>query len=86
MANGSMANGSNGRHAAMFLAGIAADETVGHWWLGIFGTDMLPMQFGPLTVTQSLNEALMVIWPVALVFLVWYAWFRKEKQPLVTAR
>ncbi|MFZ9882075.1 MAG: hypothetical protein ACO3QC_11805, partial [Phycisphaerales bacterium] len=59
-------------------AGIAADETVGHWWLGTFGKDMLPMNVGPLTVTAPVNVGFMVIWPMALAFLVWFAWFRKE--------
>ena len=80
-----MANCTNGRHAAMFLAGIAADQTVGHWWIGTLGRDLLPMQIGPLNFTPSLNNLLMAAWPVVLAALVWYAWFRKERPAVATA-
>jgi hypothetical protein len=60
---------SRGQQAAMFLAGIAANETLGHWWLGTLGRDMLPMKFGQFTVT------------VVLGGLVWFAWVRKERIP-----
>ena len=76
-----MTNGMNGRHAAMFLAGIAADETLGHWWLGTLGKDMLPMKVGPWSITTDVNVGFMIAWPVALAALVWYAWFRKERVP-----
>ena len=78
--NGNGVHGMKARLAAMFLAGIAADETVGHWWLGTFGRDMLPMQFGGLTVTSTLNTAMMVIWPVVLVLSLWFAVFRKGRR------
>jgi hypothetical protein len=67
------------QHAAIFLAGIATQETIGHWWLGTFGRDMLPMRIGPWTVTEQANIAFMIGWPVILAFLAWYAWFRKER-------
>lgn len=77
--NGNGVNGMKARFGAMFLAGIAADETIGHWWLGTFGRDMLPMQVGALTVTSTLNTAMMVIWPALLVLSIWFAWFRKGR-------
>lgn len=83
--HGNGVHGMKARLAAMFLAGIAADETVGHWWLGTFGRDMLPMQFGGLTVTSTLNTAMMVIWPVILVLSLWFAVFRKGRRA-ATAR
>jgi hypothetical protein len=76
-----MTNGTNGRHAAMFLAGIAADESLGHWWLGTLGKDMLPMKVGPWSITADVNVGFMIAWPVVFAILVWYAWFRKERLP-----
>ena len=72
---------SKGRQAAMVLAGLAADETVGHWWLGTLGKDMLPVRVGPWSITAEANMVFMIGWPLALAFLAWYAWFRKERVP-----
>ena len=71
----------NGRQVAMVLVGYAANETLGHWWLGTMGRDMLPMRIGNWSVTQDVNLGFMIGWPVVLGFLVWYAWFRKERIP-----
>ena len=70
---------SRGQQAAMFLAGVAANETLGHWWLGTLGREKLPVTIGPVTVTEQANIAFMIGWPVFLAFLAWYAWFRKER-------
>lgn len=68
-----------GRDVAMVLVGVAATETVGHWWLGTMGRDMMPIKFGNLwTVTPEFNLLLMIAWPVALAVLVWLAWFRRQ--------
>ena len=72
---------NQGKQFAMVLTGVAADETVGHWWLGTFGRDLLPLNMGPWTVTTEANMAFMVAWPAVLAFVVWYAWFRKERMP-----
>lgn len=72
---------SRSRQAAMVLAGLAADEAVGHWWLGTLGKDMLPVKVGPWSVTAEANTLFMIGWPVMLAFLVWFAWFRKERIP-----
>lgn len=80
-----MAHCTNGRHTAMFLAGIAADQTASHWWIGTLGRDLLPMQVGPITFTPMLNIGLMVAWPVVLAALVWYAWFRKDERTVATS-
>ena len=72
---------SRGQQAAMFLAGIAANETLGHWWLGTLGRDMLPMKLGQWTVTEQANVAFMIAWPMVLGGLVWFAWVRKERIP-----
>jgi hypothetical protein len=72
------ANGHS-RQAAMFLAGVAADETLGHWWLGTLGRDALPMKVGPWSITSDVNVGFMIAWPAVLVTLVWFAWFRKER-------
>ena len=72
---------TKGRMAAMFLAGVAANETVGHWWLGTFGKDLLPVKVGPWSIGAEANSVLMIAWPLVLVALAWYAWFRKEHVP-----
>ncbi len=59
---------------AKFFAGIAAHETVGHWWLGIWGHDLLPIRFAGITFTEQVNLVLMAVWPVVLAALVYYAW------------
>ena len=72
---------SRGQQAAMFLAGVAANETLGHWWLGTLGREKLPVTLGPVTVTEQANMAFMIAWPVVLGGLVWFAWVRKERIP-----
>jgi hypothetical protein len=74
---------SNGhaRQAAMVLFGVAADETLGHWWLGTMGKDMLPMKVGPWSITSEVNVGFMIGWPIALAFLGWFAWYRKDRVP-----
>jgi hypothetical protein len=71
------------REVAKFLSGIAANETLGHWWLGIWGKHLLPMQLGWFAWTDTMNTFAMVFWPIVLVTLVWYAWVRKTgRNPL----
>ena len=69
----------NLREAAKFLAGIAAGESLGHWWLGIWGQHLLPMPLGWFTFTASMNSVVMVLWPALLVSLVWFAWLRQPR-------
>ena len=72
---------SRAQLASMFLAGYAANETLGHWWLGTLGRDMLPLKVGQWTVTEQANIAFMIAWPVVLGGLVWFAWVRTERIP-----
>ncbi len=67
------------REVAKFLSGIAFHETLGHWWLGIWGQDMLPWKFSWFTFTSTINVFAMVIWPIVLVALVWFAWLRRPR-------
>ena len=70
------------RDLLLVLVGIAANETLGHWWLGTVGRDVLPLRIGDRwTVTPEFNLALMILWPVILGILVWAAWFRKVPEP-----
>lgn len=62
---------------AKFYAGIAAHETLGHWWLGTWGRDLLPWRFGSFAFTPEYNMVLMAAWPAVLVLLVYYAWIRQ---------
>lgn len=66
------------REVAKFLSGIAFHETLGHWWLGIWGKDMLPWEFSWFTFTSEMNTACMVVWPVLFLSLAWYAWLGKS--------
>jgi len=70
---------SHGRDLAKFLAGVAANETVGHWWLGIWGRDLLPMKIGGFTFTNTFNMFSMIAWPILLAFLVYWGWFHQPK-------
>ncbi len=63
---------------AKFFAGIAAHETVGHWWLGVWGRDLMPIKFAGITFTEQYNMVLMAAWPIILAALVYYAWIRKQ--------
>jgi len=65
------------REVAKFLSGIAFHETIGHWWLGLWGKDLLPWKFSWFTFTSTVNTVAMVIWPIVFIALVWFAWLRK---------
>lgn len=66
------------REFAKFLSGIAFNETLGHWWLGIWGKDMFPWEFPWFTFTNEMNTACIVVWPVLFFSLAWYAWCGKS--------
>jgi hypothetical protein len=59
------------RDAALFFAGVAASETLGHWWLGLSGK--LPMDLGWFTLGRGLNMGAMIAWPIVLVGLLFCA-------------
>jgi hypothetical protein len=64
------------REVAKLCSGIAFHETLGHWWLGIWGQHMLPWTFGWFTFTSTINTVAMVLWPIVFLALVWFAWLR----------
>lgn len=64
------------REFAKFFSGFAAAETLGHWWLGTWGREMLPMKFSWFMFTEQWNYFSMAFWPVVLVALVYFAWVR----------
>jgi hypothetical protein len=66
------------RNVAIFVAGIAADETVGHWWLGLWGRNLLPLKLGWFTFTPELNWFAMAFWPVLLAAIVYFVWCRRR--------
>ncbi len=66
------------REVAKFLSGIAFNETVGHWWLGIWGRDLLPWDFGSFTFTNTMNQTCMVVWPLILGACIWLGWLKKQ--------
>lgn len=66
------------REIAKFLSGVAFSESIGHLWLGIWGQDMLPWRFSWFTFTSTTNSVAMILWPMALLGLVWFGWFRKH--------
>jgi len=68
-----------GRELAKFFSGVAANETIGHGWLGIWGKDLLPMKIGGFTFTSTINTYAMIVWPLVLIALVYYAWLHKTR-------
>jgi hypothetical protein len=69
------------RDLLLVLVGMAANETLGHWWLGTIARDVLPIRIGDRwTITPEFNLALMIIWPVILSALVWFAWFKRTPE------
>jgi hypothetical protein len=70
------------REIAKVLCGYAGAETIGHWWMGIWGRDLLPMDLGWFTFTAAFNVFAMVAWPLVLIALVYVAWFRKADPTL----
>jgi hypothetical protein len=74
---------SLGRELAKVAAGFAASETLGHWWIGIWGAKLLPMDLGWFTFTREMNQIVMIVWPLVLLALIIYAWGTKaqEKTP-----
>lgn len=68
-----------GRDAAKFFAGLAAGETLGHWLLGLMGTDIFPITVGRFTFTSGWNTFAMILWPVALAALVYAGWIMGER-------
>jgi len=71
------------REIAKVLTGYAGAETVGHWWMGIWGRHLLPIDMGWFTFTPALNTFAMIVWPLVLVALVYVAWFRKRETAFV---
>ena len=64
------------KELAKFFAGVAADQTVVHFALGVSG--VLPLKLFGISLTQRLNTFGTVFWPIVLILLVYYAWIRKE--------
>ena len=70
---------------AKFLSGYAAAETLGHWWIGIWGRHLLPMDVGWFTFTPAFNTFAMIVWPLVLAALGYFAWCRKAQPASVQA-
>ena len=68
------------RETAKFFAGYAAAETLGHWWMGIWGKDLLPMDLGWFTFTASVNMFAMIAWPLVLIALVYVGWLHQGRR------
>jgi hypothetical protein len=67
------------KDAAKFFAGFAANETIAHWMLGLWGANLFPMKFLGLTFTREFNWFAMAIWPLVLVLCVYFGWRRGDK-------
>ncbi len=65
------------REFAKFFAGFAAQETLGHWFLGIWGRDYFPIRLGGFEFTPQHNLFVMTGWMLVCMGLVYYAWLRK---------
>jgi hypothetical protein len=71
------------RDIAKFFSGWAAAETVGHWWMGTWGRELLPMELGWFTFTPAINTFAMTAWPIVLAGLVYFGWFYKGEPTFV---
>lgn len=74
------------REFSKFLSGIAFHETVGHWWLGIWGTSLLPWKTTWFTFTADMNTVAMIAWPIVFMVLVWYGWGHERTAELPGSR
>jgi hypothetical protein len=74
------------REVAKFLAGYAAAETIGHWWMGTWGRRLLPMDLGWFTFTRGVNTFAMTFWPLVLAGLVYLGWYRRPVPAVVAGR
>lgn len=76
---------SRSREFAKFFAGLAGGETLGHWFLGLMGTDVFPITVGRFTFTSTWNNFAMAFWPLALAALVYVGWLKGENTDLPAA-
>jgi hypothetical protein len=74
------------REIAKFLSGYAGAETLGHWWMGIWGRHLLPIDLGWFTFTPTFNTFAMIVWPLVLAALVYVGWVRKAEPAVVEQR
>lgn len=65
------------RDIAKFVAGFAANETLGHWMLGSFGTHLFPMKIAGISFTQEFNRFAMWMWLVVLLVSFVIGWHRR---------
>ena len=68
------------RDIAKFFAGFAANEAIGHWFLGIWGAHLFPMKFFGITFTQEFNWFAMGFWPLALFLCAYLGWRRRGSE------
>lgn len=80
-----MKSAFHSRDVAKFFAGWAAAETLGHWALGILGTDMFPVTIGRFTFTAGWNLFAMAAWPVVLAALAYVGWSLNESEASASA-
>ena len=66
------------RDIAKFFAGVATSETLAHWWLGFWGSDLLPIQIGGFTFSSDWNMGVMVLWPIVLAAAIYFGWLHKD--------
>jgi hypothetical protein len=67
------------REVMKFLSGYAAAKTIGHWWMAIWGRHLLPIDMGWFTFTPAINAFAVAFWTLALIGLVYVAWFRRDQ-------
>jgi hypothetical protein len=64
------------RDVAKVLTGVTVHETIGHWWLGLFGAKYLPLKLGGFEFTQEINWGAMAFWPAMVALCVYFGWRR----------
>ncbi|MFA5999183.1 MAG: hypothetical protein WC747_04160 [Candidatus Babeliales bacterium] len=64
------------KELAKFLSGFLAHDVISHIFLA--GSGLLPLRMFGIIVTPEYNAAVIIVWSVVTVALVYYAWFKKK--------
>lgn len=66
----------NRKEFAKLASGFAAHEALSHTLLS--GSGLLPLTVFGITVTPAYNSAIILMWWIVTMALIWYAWLRKK--------
>lgn len=64
------------KEIAKMASGFTVHEVLSHVLLS--GSGLLPLTIFGITVTPGYNSAIIVMWTIVTIALVYYAWFKKN--------